>query len=226
MKHIKLGTLSTITFLMMFTLSSTANTRDGFYVGAGIGRSFDQYLLAASNVANRYTINADADDGNTLGNIFIGIGYTTETAFFLGGEVGANFPSRKVNITGLPGVSVAYPIINNTLAVQDYVTMDLLPGYAINPTILVYGRAGLAYGELSLKQPRIGNSFGFNISENKWGGRLGLGANYALNNNFGIGIDYYYSIYQEMNIYSPVFNTHFTPKARSNFLGLSVLYTV
>ena len=204
----------------------SANTRDGFYLGAGLGVSSDTYDLKASNLTIPYTVVTYANQTHILGNLFVGGGYTLDNNVFLGGELGTRFPNRQVSVSGLSGISSLYPIYSNTLSVSDYITIDALPGFAINPSLLIYGRAGLSYSELTLKQPIVGSRHGFNINENRWGGRIGVGSNVAINNNLGIAIDYYYSFYQSMNIYSPVFNTHFLPKANSQWLGLSVLYSI
>jgi len=211
---------------LICSLTVQANTRDGFYLGAGIGASIDHYDLQASNLLNGYNLDMNTDQTNTLGNVFVGMGYTTEYSLFLGGELGTNFPSHSATLPGIAGISSTYPLYKNTLQTKEYATLDVLPGYAFNPNILIYGRAGIGYAELTLKQPIIGTRHGFNINENRWGGRVGVGANIALNNTFGIGLDYYYTQYQAMNIYSPVFNTQFKPEGNNNYFGLSVLYNI
>jgi len=217
--------LSTI-LLVFFTMGVEANTRDGFYVGAGLGMSADQFELNTTNLTTGLSINNNADNTNVIGNIFAGFGYTTASSYFWGAEIGTYFPSRPVTINNRPDLTFPSIGVSDTLKIQDYVTLDLLPGYAVSQNILVYGRIGLTYSSLDLSQAATGPIPGFSTDENKWGGRFGIGANFAFNNNFGIGVDYFYTTYQNFNVTTAPFNTRFTPKASSNFLGISILYTI
>lgn len=226
MKNTKINALSTIIILIFVALNAQANTRDGFYVGAGIGMSADEYELTTTNLTSGLAIKNNANNTNVIGDIFAGFGYTTASSFFWGGEIGTYFPSRSITVENRPDLTFPSIGVSDTLKIQDYLTLDLLPGYAVSQNVLVYGRAGLAYSSLSLKQPARGVVPNFNTSENKWGGRFGVGANFAFNRNFGVGIDYFYTTYQDLNVLTSPFNTRFTTKASSNFLGISILYTV
>lgn len=225
MKNAKINTLTPI-LLIFAALNVQANTRDGFYVGAGIGMSADEYELNTTNLSTGLSIKNNADNMNVIGDIFVGFGYTTASSFFWGGEIGTYFPSRSITVENRPDLTFPNTGVSDTLKIQDYLTLDLLPGYALSQNVLVYGRAGLTYSSLSLNQPASGAVPSFNGDENKWGGRFGIGANFAFNNNFGVGIDYFYTTYQDLNALTTPFNTRFTTKASSNFLGISVLYTI
>ncbi len=225
MKNTKRNALTTITILISVTLNAQANTRDGFYVGAGIGMSADEYELTTTNLTSGLSIKNNADDTNAIGDIFAGFGYTTASSFFWGGEIGTYFPSRSITVKNRPDLTFPNTGVNDTLKIQDYLTLDLLPGYAISQNVLVYGRAGITYSSLSLSQAASGVIPSFNYSENKWGGRFGVGVNFSFNNNFGVGLDYFYTTYQNMNTTAPV-NTRFTTNASSNYLGISILYTI
>lgn len=211
--------------LTAFSSMVQANSRDGFYVGAGIGMSADNYDLTTTNLATGLWIQNNADNTNVLGDIFGGFGYTTASAYFIGGEIGTYFPSRSITVANRPDLTFPHVGVNDTLTIQDYITFDLLPGYAISQNILVYGRVGASYAGLELNQPMTTPVPGFNNNENKWGGRVGVGANYAFNNQFGVGIDYIYTSYQD-TLYTSPFNTSFKANASSNFLGISILYTI
>lgn len=213
-------------FFTFFSLAIQANTRDGFYVGAGLGMSADEYELTTSNLITGLSIKNNANDTNAIGDLFVGFGYTTASSYFWGAEIGTYFPGRSITVENRPDLTFPSIGVSDTLKIQDYLTLDLLPGYALSNNVLVYGRLGLTYASLNLNQPASGFIPNFNTSENKWGGRFGIGANFAFNQNFGIGIDYFYTTYQDLNALTAPFNTRFSTKASSNFLGVSLLYTI
>ena len=213
--------------MLVFSIPIDAsNTRDGLYLGAGLGLSANEYTLTTSYGTTGLTTLNSASSNHVLGDVFIGYGYTTASAFFWGAELGTYFPSRSITIGS--HTNLAYPSINisDTLKIQDYLTLDLLPGYALTQNVLLYGRAGLVYGSLQLNQPSVGGIQGFNATESTWGGRFGVGVNFALSSNFGIGFDYFYTTYSNMSVYESPFNSNYTAKPASNFVGVSILYAV
>ncbi len=218
---------SSTIFLIFFSFAVDANnTRDGLYLGAGVGWSANEYSLNTNYASNGITTVNSANDSQFLGDIFIGYGYTTASSIFWGAELGTYFPSRSVTIGSHPNLTYPGLNVSDTLNIQDYVTLDLLPGYAIGQNVLVYGRAGLAYGSLKLNQPSVSGIPGFNMNENTWGGRFGIGVNLAVSSSFGIGIDYFYTTYKNMNVYAQAYNANYTANPSSNFVGLSILYAV
>lgn len=224
MEKIKSAQFILIAFLIFFSLTPHANTRDGFYAGAGLGSTTDELELKTTHFSPDYTFHNTIEHDNIVGNIFAGYGYTTPNSLFVGGELGTNFPKRSLTAIGLPSGLGPYYTVTNTLYVQDYITIDILPGYVVNQNLLLYGRAGLSYGSLSLRQlPRYGLA-GVTKSNNALGGRFGLGANYDLNNQWGIALDYDYTLYQKIDMYTYPYATEYSTKTTSNFFGISVLY--
>lgn len=211
-------------FFLLSSLTSHANVRDGLYLGAGLGESFVANELTTTSYSSGLTVNSDGDENNTIGNLFIGYGSTSDSGFFLGGELGTNFPGRTVNMDGIANAAFSPFVVSNRLTITDYVTLDLLPGYAINNGILLYGRAGFSYGQLRYKQVLNNSAFSIETDNNTWGGRIGLGTTIAFSPNFGMALDYYYSAYQEMTVASPLFNMQFKSKPSANFVGISLLY--
>ncbi len=222
----KIAKTATLISLIIFSVLAKANVRDGFYVGAGFGKSYDNYNLTTSYALNSLSIHNNADNENYLGNIFAGWGYTLPSLFFLGGEIGTRFPNHDITINGRPDYLYPYAHFNDKLTVQDYITADALPGYIIGQNLLVYGRAGVVYGDLKFQQ--TANVFlpPVNASENVWGGRFGVGAMFDIDPTFGIAVDYFYTDYQKMKMYTSLFNTNFTAKTNNNFIGISLLYHV
>lgn len=225
MKKTTIISLSSICFFISLAAEAN-NTRDGLYLGAGVGWSANDFDLNTNYASTGITTLNNANASQVLGDIFIGYGYTTASSLFWGAELGTYFPSRSITVGSHP--SLSYPGLNvsDTLKIQDYVTLDLLPGYAISQNMLVYGRAGLVYGSLQLNQPSVAGISGLNMNDNTWGGRFGVGVNLAVSNTFGIGIDYFYTTYKNMSVYAAPFNANYTAKPSSNFVGLSILYAV
>jgi outer membrane immunogenic protein len=203
-----------------------ASPRDGFYLGAGVGETFNRYELATKNTVTGFNVKKHDNHNSTVGNAFLGYGYTASNSFFLGVELGTIFPRRSGTIKR-PGVTFTSFSFVNRLSVQDYLTGDLLPGYRINERWLIYARAGFSYAHLSLHQDANAAASGpkFNRSDNKWGGRIGLGVNYGLTKHLGLGLDYFYTGYQKMNSRWPAFDVQFKQSTHSHYLGISLIYS-
>ncbi|AHE66912.1 outer membrane beta-barrel protein [Legionella oakridgensis] len=204
-----------------------ASSRDGLYFGAGIGAAFDQFDLTTKNIINGFTVKSPMNEKTSaVGNVFVGYGGTADSGFYLAGELGTYFPSRSATNYGRPGVFITASTFTDTMRVQDYATIDALPGYRLNEAWLLYGRAGLTYAHFELNQAATALVPAFNSSENKWGGRIGAGLNFAFNSNLGIGLDYFYTHYPKVNTTAGAFNTSFTQQVCSNYVGISALYTI
>lgn len=227
MKKIPFVTRHASILLFFFSLNTNANIRDGLYAGAGIGSTDNHFGLTTTDYTTNQTFYNNANHTATVGNIFFGVGYTLVDSYFLGAEVGTNFPGRYITITNRPAPTFGYIPVNDKLKIYDYVTLDLLPGYAITQYILLYGRLGLVHEQLDLTQPAVGQiAPEFKTSKDKWGGRIGIGTNVAINETFGIGLDYIYSRYEHMNPMAALYNSQFTIKPSCSYLGISILYNV
>lgn len=197
----------------------------GFYLGAGFGESFNHYDFIVKNNLTGVTVNHTPDKNVTLVNVFAGYGVVFPACFYLGTEIGTNFPRRSITTTR-PGVSLTSLTFIDYLRIRDYVTGDILPGYQINPCLVAYGRAGVTYSELTINQPDnpVAPGTRFNPSEKQWGGRFGAGIRYSLTNNFGISGDYIFTAYQQLKSDFTIFHATYSLKAHSNFIGLSLYY--
>jgi outer membrane immunogenic protein len=224
----KKGNLLVLGLAFLIAMNGHAAVRNGIYGGAGIGAAFDHYDLTTSNIATGFTVNSNANKTNLIGNAFIGYGYTADNCFYLGGELGTNFPKRSITINGRPGVVITPATFNDTLRIQDYVTGDLLPGYRIDTSWLVYGRVGITYSRLSVNQDAnvSAGTPSFSDGTMRVGGRLGAGINYSLSNNLGLGVDYYYTFYQSKSTNWSTFLLNFNQKPYTNFVGLSLFYSI
>jgi len=227
MDKIKFNGLSILFSLsVLFSISAQANVRDGLYLGAGIGTVFDQFKLTTRNTINGFTIVSPVQNKKQIsGNVFLGYGSTNINKLYLGVEIGSDFPSRSSTISGRPGVSVTAATFTDKLRVQDYVTLDILPGYRFNKNCLMYVRLGGTYAKLSLHQNPVGFIPAFDNEENKIGVRIGAGANFAFNSHFGVGIDYFYTRYPNLTSTYGAFNTQFKQKTSNNYVGISTVYT-
>lgn len=208
--------------------SANNDIKEGLYLGAGVGGSFSNYKLTASNYLTNLSVSKTSSNSNVVGNVFGGYGYTANNSLYLGGEIGTNFPRRSTTIHGRPGVSNTSTTYTDHLYIQDYVTLDVLPGYRIQPNWLAYARLGISFGQLKLYQPfTVANGVeSFEASKNVVGGRFGVGVSYAVSEHFGASIDYYYSDYQKFNSTWPRYTINFNNTSSSNYVGVSVVYTV
>jgi outer membrane immunogenic protein len=121
----------------------------------------------------------------------------------------------------------AGPIYQDQLHITDYLGLDLLPGYRVNSDVLVYGRTGLSFRDVSINQPEnVANSPSYFNSDNSIGGRFGAGITYALNTHLAVSVDYYYSYFPTFSSNWPLFDLKYNLKSDTNYLGLSLAYTL
>ncbi|KTC84892.1 outer membrane protein [Legionella brunensis] len=202
--------------------------KEKLYIGAGVGASFDKHTLTTSNTITNFAVKNTTNSSNAVGEVFLGYGYTADNSFYLGGEIGTYFPRRSTTINERLGVSFTNYTFTDNLYIQDYATLDILPGYRVNPNWLIYGRAGLTFSELSLRQPinSAAGTLAFEDSEHRVGGRFGVGLTYKVSQHFAASLDYFYSTYQKFSTNWPLYNINFNDKASSNFVGASIAYTI
>ena len=71
-------------------------------------------------------------------------------------------------------------------SITDYLTMDVLPGYRLNPDILLYGRAGVAFRNAFFTQEAVIGEFeSVTDSTNSVNGRFAVGVTYSLSKKLG-----------------------------------------
>ncbi|MCL9685118.1 outer membrane protein [Legionella maioricensis] len=210
----------------MGQLMEANNPKENLYAGVGVGGSFNDDQLETQNVVFGSTVNAASNNNQWVGNVFLGYGHTFMNSLFLGIEANTYFPHRTENFYS-PGVTIVGPIYQDQLAINDYLGLDLLPGYRVNSDLLIYGRAGLSFRDVSINQPEnTPNSPSFFNSDNSVGGRFGAGITYALNRHIAASVDYYYSYFPTFSSNWPLFNLQYNFKSHSNYAGFSLLYTV
>ncbi len=222
-----LKTASIIGFGLVISVSSHATSRDGFYVGLGVGASYDKFDLTTKNNATGFTVRSASENAtNVIGSAFLGYGNTAESGFYLGGELGTYLPKRSLTITNRPGVALTNLTFSDKLTVQDYVTFDVLPGFRLSENWLLYLRGGITYAHMTIYQPTQGAATSFSADNNRIGGRVGAGVNVGFTDNFGMSLDYFYTQYQDSSYTFPAFNTKFTQGVSSNYFGISASYTL
>ncbi len=149
-------------------------------------------------------------------------------ALYLGGELGTNFPGRSTSIADRPGVVIADGnIYRNTLTVQDYITIDALPGYRINGNWLAYARVGAAFADFQFYQDSrsVAPSEVLSSSATRFGGRFGVGSTYAFNQYLSLSVDYFYGEYKKYSTFIPKYNIGYESTGIYNYAGMSLTYT-
>lgn len=211
---------------ILLSACSYASSKDGFYFGAGVGTVHDRFELTTSNPERGFITQSPTQNVNqTLGNLFAGLGFTLPHNFFLGGEVGTYFPSRSATVYNRPGVTLTGTRFTDEMKVKDEITVDLLPGYRLNDSWLLYGRLGGSRANIWIHQYPAGGSSDFVNEDKKWGGRIGAGITYSINSHLGLSADYFYTRYPTLNSVTPL-NTHFAEKISNNYAGISAHYTI
>ena len=135
----KWTSITAAVFGLAVCASAQAAVKNGLYLGAGVGGSYDLFDFTATNIRNGMRVSPPVNiETHAVGNAFLGFGDTSNVGLFLAGEVGTYFPSRSTTFNDRRGVAVSNLTFSDTLKVQDYVTLDLLPGFRLSDYWLVY----------------------------------------------------------------------------------------
>lgn len=202
--------------------------KEGLYVGAGIGGAMYNDKIKAYNPTTWVQQQNSFNTSSALASVFAGVGRTYLDKYYLGVEANSYFPSHRANWDDRPGVTSIGQFFSDQFLVQNYVNLDLLPGYRINPEVLVYGRVGLSFSNIYLNQNPNStlNISTFSNNTTSTGGRFGGGLAYQLTDHVGAGVDYYYSYNPTSSNYFTVENTMIQLTSHMNYVGFSLFYTV
>jgi outer membrane immunogenic protein len=202
--------------------------KEGFYAGAGIGGAMYNDKIIGKNTSNFYQVEKSINTNSALASVFAGVGRTYLNKYYLGAEANSYFPSHKVSWQDRPGVSVSQYTYEDQFHIQNYVNLDLLPGYRINPEWLVYGRVGLSFSNISFNQETnsVSTVPNFNDNLSTTGGRFGGGFAYQLTDHVGAGVDYYYAYNPTKTQHLNGYNTQISINSHLNYVGFSLFYTV
>ena len=202
-----------------------ASPREGFYIGAGVGASFDDSKIRAKNTIDGVQVHEERKKSHAIGDFFLGYGHTFWDCYFLGFEGGTYFPRRRLATTR-PGVEIIAANFENRVTIQDYFTGDILPGFRVCPPLLIYARGGFTVAHVRLKQDAnaVAGVPEFKNSVTKCGGRVGVGINYSFARNWALGLDYFYSSYPKVQTAITGFSTVVDAKTHTNYVGVSIIY--
>ena len=209
-------------------VEETAYMKEGLYVGAGIGGAMYNDKIQAQNPFTLLQREKSFSNSGALASVFAGVGHTWCDKYFLGLEANSYFPHHTAYWSDRQGVTETNYTFENKFMVQNYINLDLLPGYRVTPDWLIYGRVGLAFSDVLSYQHAnsIANAPSFSDTNSVLGGRFGAGINYQISRHIGAGVDYFYS-------YNPQTNYSFNDKSTAlgisshyNYVGFSLFYTV
>lgn len=202
------------------------NPKENVYLGVGIGASINNDRFTATDVTNNNAVHASSNNTNAQGNVFLGYGHTFSNALYLGAEANIYTP-RIAKFNNRPGVEFTTTLLNEKYTIDDYLAVDLLPGYRVNSNILVYGRVGMSFRNTNFnEQPVTDPVQNIADSTNSVDGRFGVGVTYALTKKFAASVDYFYSYAPTFGTYSPMTPpAQFAFKSSSNYVGVSLVYT-
>lgn len=207
-------------------VNETSRMKEGLYVGVGVGGSMCHDTLTVSNTSTSNQISKSFNTTDTQASIFAGVGKTFRDTYYLGFEANSYFPNHYILWSKRPGVTVTDSTYETSFQIEDYVNLDLLPGYRISPEWLIYGRAGISFSNITENQEAISTVPPSNDTNSIVGGRFGAGIAYEITQHFGVGLDYYYSYYPKSthNFYGR--STGYQLDSYSNYVGISLFYTV
>ncbi|MDI9819920.1 MULTISPECIES: outer membrane protein [unclassified Legionella] len=212
-------------FHALFTVYGFAAAKDKFYFGVALAKAYDNFRYTVQDTETGSSLVRNASSTATVANVFAGYGFTSAKGFYLGSELGTSFPARK---TGFKRFSLSTnDMLQTDLAVEDYVTGDILPGYRFYKNALLYTRLGVTFSHLTrLEQSMIFPGVQLVGNKNRWGSRLGGGVNFQLTPHFSIEMNYIYLNYQAFNHPMLDLGVRFRQKLQSHYTGLSFIYSV
>jgi opacity protein-like surface antigen len=207
-------------------VDGTPSIKEGLYVGVGVGGCMYHDTLTVCNTSTSNQISKSFNTTDTQASIFAGVGKTFRDTYYLGVEANSYFPNHSILWSKRPGVTVTNLTYETSFQIQDYVNLDVLPGYRVHPEWLIYGRAGISFSNITENQEAISAVPPSNDTNSRVGGRFGAGIAYEITQHFGIGLDYYYSYYPTSthNFYGR--STGYQLDSYSNYVGISLFYTV
>lgn len=202
---------------------------NGFYVGAGLGDvlnyenidyTTDSVFILGDSVGNGLTIDNSLSTRNWknsgTGIIDLGWGHQFEKPFYLGAELFINAAARAASThsnSEEPTLNIARnPVFLTTLSTEIETRLrtieygiDIIPGYLLDPTSLIYFRIGAAFNKatvdakslLILGPPAITSESPSNTEAHKnvTGLRLGIGLEKYLGAKASLSLDYVYTNY-------------------------------
>lgn len=197
--------------------------RDGGYLGLGVGYAMDHASSRIRDSAIGFSAERNNGRGQAVGTAFLGYGLTVCCYMYYAAELGTSFPGREVkDAQADPGST-----FERKAAFHDYATGDFLIGCRLTNCFLWYMRGGTSLAELHFRHREL-TAFGREEAESKTTrlvGRIGAGINYGITPQFGIGIDFIYTAYNRIRFPSHGADTQLKASGRSNYIGLSGIYS-
>ena len=207
------------------TTASSVNSTEfsGAFVGANVG--FDVASLKyqttdhGKSTPNKNT--TDLGSQGPAGAVFAGYALNNNNWHY-GAELTATYRDiTKKNLTK--------DTDGNTLqqgSIQYYYGMDMELGRVMNNNTLFYVHGGPIYGNYKLVQnvtPSAATADNKTFHNSQFGGEIGLGLNYGINNHLAVQAEYSYDFYKAFK-FTPVTNgatESFSPRVNNFNLGIS-----
>ncbi len=190
----------------------------GFYVGLSAGPQFDSSKWTATSVGPNNVFGVDPSNPQaTLDSSWANLGgyagwnmqvAPTMIAGIEGDIAGIAGSSKKVN--GIPGIGYGTVTPADSVSVsQDFdAAIRARFGVVVDPRLLAYGTAGVAFRNADYKVNCPSNSLASwcgvpeqgSISKLSVGWTVGAGVEGKLNDNFSVRVDYRYADYGSQNL--------------------------
>lgn len=225
-----LGLSSSVSFAgtMGAMIEEPFNMKEGLYLGAGIGGAMYNDKIKFYNPINFAQQEKSFNSNSALASVFIGVGHTWCDKYFLGLEANTYFPHHTTYWPDRPGVIHLGYLFEEKYVNQNYINLDMLPGFRLNNDWLIYGRAGLSFSDILFDQA-ANSAAGQPAHSNIYpviGGRFGTGINYQISQHIGAGVDYFYSYIPQNDSSSKNCAKIQSISYHYNYIGFSLFYTV
>jgi opacity protein-like surface antigen len=205
-KFINTGIILAILSTLIFSSPALAKPYfTGPYVGAGVGvvsqtaKSNIDYDARPRDLAFVTLLEKDIDLGKhgINANVFLGLGHTFNSSYYLGGELFVNYFSPEIK----DKLDVGSPFFYSTKINDPYsLGADIRLGYVIFQRIMLYGLIGADYTKFKIKNAIFSgiytipqNSDSFN--KYLWGILPGIGVEVGLTSHISLRTQYTYTFY-------------------------------
>ncbi len=224
--------------LLLFTMISAAyadasNGADyavspmgkGGYVGALLGGgSISTGFQVQATRSGTVIVDQTKSTGNALGGLLAGYGETMGN-WYGGGEISATANQGSMTFAHMGTGTRINDSFSETIKIQNLFNLDVIPGYFISDSLLMYGRMGLSLGRMSFNQYK-NNAGEYSFSESMTGGRAGLGIETPLTDKFTLAADYIYTNYFNNGFDEANGHEHYVVYPQDNEVALSIKYNL
>ncbi len=197
----------------------TAYNWSGVYVGGQVGYAFGSadYTYNPNDPDQNSDYDYDHNPDGFIGGVYAGYNYQFTNGVVLGGEADIVWGDLEDS-----SVAPGDDVFSATTSIDWMGAARLRLGYAMD-RFLPYVAAGVAFGQFDFEELQDGNSYG-DADEDLIGWTLGLGAEYAMTDNWIVRGEYRYTEFDDQDFVEQPVDDDWTVKLRSHDIRFGVAY--